>query len=168
MKKTRICKLLALTFSLALIFALSACSPEIHVHTDEAPKEIINALEESALVSTKEMAEGTTSNTDLQTSVASFKSQTGFENPTASKKAETSTLQSPSSSTETSISKSKAKSIALKDAGFKASEIYDYEIELDRDNGVLHYDVSFEYKGKDYDYEVNAVTGKIIDKEIDD
>lgn len=42
------------------------------------------------------------------------------------------------------ISATEAEHIALKKAGFSASEVYDKEVELDYENGVLVYEVSFE------------------------
>lgn len=59
------------------------------------------------------------------------------------------------------ISKEKAKEIALKHAGVKEADISDYEIDLDTENGVLVYDISFDHDGKEYDYDVNATTGEI-------
>lgn len=63
------------------------------------------------------------------------------------------------------ISRDKAKSIALNDAGLKESKIKQLEVELDKDDNK--YEVDFEYNGKEYSYEINAVSGKIIDKEIE-
>jgi uncharacterized membrane protein YkoI len=68
---------------------------------------------------------------------------------------------------EAKISKEEAKKIALKDAGLTESEIRDFEIELDRDNGVLKYEISFEKGNDDYDYDIDANSGKILKKEKD-
>lgn len=65
------------------------------------------------------------------------------------------------------ITKEEAKKIALKDAGITENEIRDFEIELDRDNGILKYEISFEKGNDDYDYDIDANTGKIINKEKD-
>ncbi|MBE6776684.1 MAG: hypothetical protein E7542_01020 [Ruminococcaceae bacterium] len=143
------------TLSLALFVALvfAACTPEVHIHTGDGSTEAIasdNANTDNNTNVTKP---------EVDTSVASSENSN-----TTSPKKESSTPSNATSSS-TTISKSKAKSIALKDAGLKESQIYDYEIELDRDNGALHYDVSFESGGKDYDYEINAKTGKIISVE---
>ena len=59
------------------------------------------------------------------------------------------------------ISKDEAKQIALNHAN--VSNIYDYEIELD-DN---KYEIEFKSGNKEYEYEINATTGKIIEYEID-
>ncbi len=68
------------------------------------------------------------------------------------------------------ISKAEAKSIALKHAGVSESKARHLEVEYDKDNGVFKYEVSFDYNGYEYDYDINAETGKIIsyDKERDD
>ena len=63
------------------------------------------------------------------------------------------------------ISRDEAKKIALKHAGLTASQVIDLEVELDRDDGKLHYDVDFEADGYDYDYEIDAATGKILKSE---
>ena len=63
------------------------------------------------------------------------------------------------------ISRDKAKSIALNDAGLKGSKVRQLEVELDKEDNK--YEVDFEYNGKEYSYEINATTGKIIDKEVE-
>lgn len=61
------------------------------------------------------------------------------------------------------ITADEAKKIALNDAGFKESEVKRLTVKKDTDDGVTHYDVEF-YKGDyEYDYEINAKTGKITD-----
>ena len=69
--------------------------------------------------------------------------------------------QSTNTSSEAKISKEKAKEIALKHANAEESKISDYEIDLDTENGVLVYEISFDYNGKEYDYDVDANTGEI-------
>ena len=63
------------------------------------------------------------------------------------------------------ITADQAKKIALEDAGVKESEIRDLDMELDKETGTLHYDVDFEVGNKDYDYEIDAKTGKILKSE---
>lgn len=60
------------------------------------------------------------------------------------------------------ITPDEAKAIALQDAGLKETEVRDLEVELDKDDGVLHFDVDFEKDGYDYDYEIDATSGKIL------
>ncbi len=68
------------------------------------------------------------------------------------------------------ISAESAKSIAYEHAAVKASEVKHSKAELDRDDMVVHYDVEFVCGKYEYEYEINAETGKIIayDKEFDD
>ncbi len=66
------------------------------------------------------------------------------------------------SSTSTYIGGEKARDIALNHAGYKSSEVYDLEYELDRERGVAVYDVSFDAEDYDYDYEIDAATGDIL------
>ena len=64
------------------------------------------------------------------------------------------------------ITADEAIAIALKDADLKKDQIRDLDVELDRDDGTLHYDVDFEKDGKDYDYEIDAINGDILRKQV--
>ncbi len=68
------------------------------------------------------------------------------------------------------LTKAEAEAIALKHAGYTADEVKGLRSEYDRDNGVYEYDIEFRAGGYEFDYEINAETGKIIsyDKEWDD
>jgi len=74
----------------------------------------------------------------------------------------------PVSSQPEIISAEKAKDIALKHAGLKSADFI--KAELDRDDKVKKYDVEFKADGYEYDYEINAQSGKVFsfDKELDD
>ncbi len=61
----------------------------------------------------------------------------------------------------------KAKEIALKDAGLEESAVTFTEEKFDSDDRIKKYDIEFVNSGKEYDYEINASTGKIIEKSID-
>ena len=65
------------------------------------------------------------------------------------------------------ITADEAIAIALKDAKLTKDQVRDLDVELDRDDGVLHYDVDFEKDRNDYDYEIDAATGKILRSEIE-
>ena len=70
------------------------------------------------------------------------------------------------------ISADKAKSIALKNAGYSKSEVSRLVAKSDYDDGVKYYDVSFIVENADgsyyeYDYDVRVSDGKIIDKEVE-
>ena len=164
MKNKLFKKLFAITLCLALAFSLTGCLPDIHIHTGgESSTDSTTATENDLVVSTDEKTEDKTeSKTEVETDVASSeKTESTPKKPSSTPSQSTASKDSGTST----ISSSKAKSIALKDAGVKENEIYDFEIELDRDNGTLHYDVSFEKDGRDYDYEINAKTGEIISVE---
>ena len=60
-----------------------------------------------------------------------------------------------------------AKNIALKHAGLAEFAIRSLEVELDREDGVIIYEVEFKYNGFEYEYEINAATGEIMDWEIE-
>ena len=69
--------------------------------------------------------------------------------------------------TSSYIGKEKAKSIAFKDAKVKESDVKDLSVEFDKDDGIYHYEIEFKYNKKEYTYDINAKTGKIIDKEVE-
>lgn len=59
-----------------------------------------------------------------------------------------------------------AKSIVLNHAGIKPDSKIDYmKSELDRDDGLIIYEIDFFYNGKKYEYELDAVTGKVLEFE---
>lgn len=68
------------------------------------------------------------------------------------------------------ISKDEATAIALKAAGIKAENSKQLKAEFDRsDSGTYKYEIDFKYGIYEYEYDIDAVTGKIIksEKEID-
>ena len=64
------------------------------------------------------------------------------------------------------IGRSRAKEIALAKAGLTASQIHDYEIELDDGE----YEIDFKYQNMEYEVDIDAKTGRVLkfDKEYDD
>ena len=66
------------------------------------------------------------------------------------------------------IGKNKAKSIALKHAGFSADEVAGLTVEYDKDDGRPVYEVEFRKDRKEYSYEIHGESGKILSYEIDD
>ncbi len=68
------------------------------------------------------------------------------------------------------ISAEKAKEIALKDAGLSASQVSALTARADYDDGVKYFEVSFYIQNEngtytEYDYDIKASDGRIIDKE---
>lgn len=65
------------------------------------------------------------------------------------------------------ITKSKAKQVALKHAGFSSSSVKFDKVELDEDDGNYEYELEFT-KGKyEYEYTIDAYTGEVLDFDKD-
>ena len=65
------------------------------------------------------------------------------------------------------ISESKAKEIALDHAGLTAGQVRFVHVELEYDDGRWEYEVEFYSGNTEYDYEINATTGKILSYDHD-
>lgn len=67
------------------------------------------------------------------------------------------------------IGKDKALSIVLNHANVSKNNIFDLDIELERKYGSVVYEIDFKYNKYEYEYYVDATSGKIIHsfKEID-
>lgn len=69
----------------------------------------------------------------------------------------------PAPQTESAfIGTDKAKTLALKHAGLGEKSVSYKEAKLDRDDGRYVYEIEFVYEGMEYEYEVDALTGKIL------
>lgn len=68
------------------------------------------------------------------------------------------------------IGQEKAKQIALEHAGVAQDSLRKLEIDLDREHGVMVYEVEFDANGYEYSYDINASTGQVLkyEKEYDD
>lgn len=64
--------------------------------------------------------------------------------------------------TDGNVTADEAKAAALKDAGVSQSDIFDFEIELDREGTKTVYDISFETQTAEFDYEIDAANGKVV------
>ena len=60
------------------------------------------------------------------------------------------------------------KQIALSDAGLAANQVTKMKTKLKLDDGVWYYDVEFRTIALEYEYEIEAYTGAIPEKDIDD
>ena len=76
--------------------------------------------------------------------------------------------QKPDSSSY--ITQSRAKKIALADAGVKAANAVFLKASLDWDDGRAQYEVEFYSGNTEYDYDIDALTGAILssDRELED
>ena len=106
-------------------------------------------------------ADTTGSNIDARTSATptATASQTTTANTTGTTTAATS---------QTKIGVTKAKSIALADAGISAGSVTRYNrTKLDKEDGVTVYEIKFFTAANRYEYEINAYTGAIVDKDVE-
>jgi uncharacterized membrane protein YkoI len=60
------------------------------------------------------------------------------------------------------IGKDAAIAIALAHAKLERSAVRDLKCELDRENGIMIYEVEFESGLFDYEYDIDATSGKIL------
>ena len=86
-------------------------------------------------------------------------------NKTATKKTATTTAKTTAKASYIGIAK--AKNIALNHAKLSSAKVTGLKAELDKEKGVYIYEVEFRSGSYEYEYDINAVTGKIIkfDKE---
>ena len=65
------------------------------------------------------------------------------------------------------ITAQEARAAALRHAGLSEDKVTDVDVDLDRDNGRLIYEIDFNSGGIEYDYDVDAATGEIISADRD-
>ena len=80
------------------------------------------------------------------------------ENPTAAP------TQAPS---ESYIGTERAKQIAFNRAGVSASQVKNLKVKLDTDDGRAIYEIEFDANGYEYDVDVDAVNGNVVDFDKD-
>ena len=82
---------------------------------------------------------------------------------------EYSDVQNDTTNDKNYIGRDKAISIALKNIKLTKNDVYDLECELDKEFNQTVYEVTFNYKNLEYEYYINAESGKIIHsfKELD-
>lgn len=90
---------------------------------------------------------------------------TEFEKEKINQKPSSPTIDTPNETKY--ITLDKAKEIALKDANVKAEDAKFDDKELDLDDGTPYYELEFSAFGYEYEYEIHAVSGKILESEIE-
>ena len=65
------------------------------------------------------------------------------------------------------ISVDRAKQIALEDAGLKEEDVKFTTAKFEDDNGRKEYDVEFYSGSHEYEYEIDAMTGEILDSDVE-
>lgn len=71
------------------------------------------------------------------------------------------------SAANTKITVEQAKEIAVKRAGVPASGARYTKVKLDYEHGRYEYEIEFFYNGYEYDVEVDANTGHILDLDVE-
>ena len=71
------------------------------------------------------------------------------------------------SSAQVKLSLDEAKAVALKNAKLSENDVVFTKAKLDYDDGRAVYDIEFYSGNKEYDYEIDANTGKILDRDIE-
>lgn len=66
------------------------------------------------------------------------------------------------------IGEERAQQIALSDARLAENQVSKLKVRLKLDDGVWYYDVEFRTIALEYEYEIEAYSGAILDKDIDD
>lgn len=61
----------------------------------------------------------------------------------------------------------KAKAIAVSHSGFSVTDVVFSKAKLDHDDGIVVYDIEFYKNGMEYEYEINAITGEILEYDWD-
>lgn len=142
--KKRTCILIALT---AFTLIIGGCGSQKNDSTARL-ETFSGDLQMEASAPAVQTNEDTASQTDIDSAKA----------PTAS---------STDNTTDNTITEEKAKGIALADAGVSESDIIGYRIKKETENGKLVYDVEFYAGNQEYDYEIDALDGTILSKDMD-
>ena len=79
----------------------------------------------------------------------------------------TSTTRRAEQTSRTTMSRASAEDIAFKHAGVSRSQVRDLDTELERDDGKVYYEIDFEVGDTEYEYDIEAYTGRILDYDID-
>lgn len=113
---------------------------------------------------------GTSTDIPSNNNTSADNGNSGNSTNTGSGTSSGSTVSGNSSVNASYISAEKAKQTALSHAGVSESDIREYDIEMDREDGIVVYEIDFKSGNFEFDYEINAETGSIIkyEKEFDD
>ncbi len=60
------------------------------------------------------------------------------------------------------IGEAAAKAAALAHAGVQEADITRYEAEMDYERGTMVYEIEFHHSGREYDYDIDAVSGEVL------
>lgn len=126
-------KLLAFIITIVFVLSLTACGEAMDDTTSNA----------------ESMGESVAS--DLQSGTSSIVSDV-----------ESTTKNTESTNFMAGITAKQARDAALKHAGLTEEQVSDVDVDLDRDNGKLIYEVDFNVGNTEYDYDIDAENGEVI------
>lgn len=140
--------LAAVTLSLAI---LGACGTNTNKQEDTQVQTQAIATEQST-----EDANKTSENSAAASNTVQNASQNKAEN-------------AGTNNNEGYISEDEAKEIALEHAALTGKDVDFVKVKLDEDDGRMEYELEFYYENKEYDYELDAVSGEVLsyDHEIE-
>ena len=127
-------KIIALTFVFALVMSLTACGGMMGDVTSD-----VESIGDSIISGTQSTVDNATEGVE---------SMIGGEEKSMDLMA--------------GITAKHAKETALRHAGLDESQVSDVDVDLDRENGKLIYEVDFISGNTEYDYDINAETGEVI------
>ena len=128
-------KIISLILCLCLALSLAACGRAMNDVTNDA-----ESMGNSIVSGTESVVDKVTSGTE-----------------TTAKKAEDSSMNLMAG-----ITAKDAKEAAHKHAELDENQVTDVDVDLDRDNGKLIYEVDFNSGDTEYDYDIDAETGEVI------
>lgn len=128
-------KIIVLALSLVFILSLTACGRAMNDVTSD-----VESMGDSVVSGAENAADKITNGTESTAK----------------------NVESNSMNLMAGITAKDAKDAALSHAGLSESQISDVEIDLDRDNGKLIYEVDFNSGNTEYDYDIDAETGEVI------
>ena len=154
-------KLLAVFASVLLALSLTACDVNINIENPSTTTTTTKVEQTQRQKKTKKKNK-TQKQTTTQKATQAPKPQPPVTTQKVTQSPKTQAPTNAPTTTASTISRDKAKQIALSHAGVNSADIFDFEIELDRERGKLVYEVSFETRQKEYEYEILASTGEIL------
>ena len=145
-------KLSALVLTLLFALSLTACEIDINLGKNEskAPSSQNAQSQQSSSV------------------LSETSSQTVQNNTQSTQAPAPSTPSAPQASqTDAKITADEALAIALQAVGVSKADIYNVQKEYDMDNGVPLYEIEFNSGNMEYNYDIHAKTGAILERDRD-
>ena len=157
-------KFLALLSATALVFGvLAGCSTNENT-TVETTASALQTQAPEVVTEETTVAPEVTETTEAP-STAKAEEPKKEEKPAKENKPETPLSDPTKAKTEVKVSKEDAKKAVLAHAGLNEADVKFYKAELDRERVGLVYEVEFDAGKYEYDYEVDAETGKVLKAE---